>query len=501
MDQVIHGTFFGGSRIDRIRDVTLDSHGNIVVVGGTFSEDFPIHNAHQETYGGGELPPNEYLRFSGDGFVAKFTSDYDLIWSTYIGGTGFETAIHVEVNSDDDIIVLGQTISTDFPVTFGSSASESELGDPFMVFFTEDGELIESRIYIAEEIDTIQHVEKDPSGNIVIGGITSSTELYCTDDAFQNELAGDVDGFIRVISEDLETIIFSTYLGGIGRDFLGDIAVGHDGSIYASGSTSSADFPVTENVLRSELNDEEADSFLVKISPDRDLVTSTFIGGSDVDHVFGLTEGPDSSIVFVGRTWSPDFPVTSDAFQLEYSNVEVDGFLTLITDTGDDVLYSTYYGRDGWDSLLQVNMDEESNLLITGFVVFGGFETVNAFQPDYNDQSEIVLIIMGDEIDLISYLGGYGQEHPFAQVVQDGKIYVVGDTDSSHFMVSEDAYQTTIGGDLDGFLWVMDYDAYFSGDLTLEPSGFDYRPYFSYGIVLGAILVWFLYMRKTFQES
>ena len=106
LDQVIHGTFFGGSRIDRIRDVTLDSHGNIIVVGGTFSEDFPVHNAYQETYGGGELPPNEYLRFSGDGFVAKFTPDYDLIWSTYIGGTGFETAIHVEVNSNDDILVV-----------------------------------------------------------------------------------------------------------------------------------------------------------------------------------------------------------------------------------------------------------------------------------------------------------------------------------------------------------------------------------------------------------
>ena len=101
-------------------------------------------------------------------------------------------------------------------------------------------------------------------------------------------------------------------------------------------------------------------------------------------------------------------------------------------------------------------------------------------------------------MELNSYLGGYSQEHPFAQVISDGRVYVVGDTASPEFEVSEEAFQTTLVGGEDGYLWVMDYRDYLAGDYTPEPTGPDLRPYTSTGAVLGAIVVWFIGMKKWF---
>ena len=495
-----HSTLFGGSGDDRIRDVLLDSQGNIIVTGGTFSEDLPVLNAVQPNYGGGVLPAGEYFHSMGDAFVAKFSPEYELLWSTFLGGSGFELALHVKVDAYDNVMVFGRTTSDDFPWTFDSTPTGREEGDPFVTFYTPDGELIGSRLYHPEEINRIEHVDLDSQGNIVMAGVTSSTTMYCTEDAFQNELSGESDGFVRVVTPDFETILFSTYIGGNGDEYVGEVALGQDDSIYVSSSTGSDDLPVTENVIRSQMNDEESDNFIAKISQSRELVTMTYIGGSDVDHVFGLCEGPRNAITFVGRTWSADYPVTENAYQHEYGN-EVDGYLTTINTEGTEVLYSTFFGGGEWDSLLQVNADERGKIITTGFVHSGDFETVNAFQTEYKGASEIMVTVWGEEIELNSYLGGYGSEHPFAQIFVDGTMHLVGSTDSSGFEVSEDAYQTTLEGGLDGYIWVMDYEGYLESGVSIEPSGPDYREPISYGVVLGVIAVWVIYMRKSFGGS
>ena len=503
-EEIFYCTFLGGSMPDRIRGVCLDSQGNIIVVGGTYSEDFPILNAAQETYSGGELENAEYFSLTGEAFVAKFSPSQELLWSTYLGGSDLDEGLLVLVGEEDEVIVFGVTTSTDFPVTMDSNPTGREAGDQFIAMYTPDGALIGARLYVPDEIERINDVKLDSSGNIVMGGYTSSQTMYTTEDALKHELTGETDGFVRVVTYDLETVLYSTYIGGSGSEYLGEVAVGVDGSIYATLSTGSHDFPITENCLRSDFLGEDIDNVIIKIDSDRNLAVSTFFGGSGIDHTFDLCEGPGNSMVIVGRSWSSDYPVTSDALQSEYSEVEVDGILTEFSASGEELLYSTYYGRGGWDSLLQVNMDEAGRLVISGFVDSDGFETVNAFQSEYMGSTELIIMIMdGDDFELISYLGGYYYEHPFAQKVQDGVIYLVGQTASPHFPVSEGAYQTTHSGADDGYLWIMDYDAYLSEGHELVQGGSGWftpgmRKYLAYGFVLGAILVWYLYMRRSF---
>ena len=465
-EDYIYSTFFGGSSSDQIRDVVLDSEGNIIIVGGTFSSDLPVKNANQATYGSGDIPEEEWFTeeawfwLMGDGFVVKFSPEHDLKWSTYIGGSDREIANHVVLDSDDNILVFGRTLSDDFPVTDESSFSGSENGDAFIVRFTPNGQVIDSRYYAGRERVYIKDVGKDLEGNIVLAGETTSRGYQCTEDAAQSSLGGEADGFIRVLTEDLDAMAYSTLIGGGAVDGIGDISVDADGDIYASGYTQSIDLPVTDDARFPDYRGGSRDGFILKMGAYGQFELLTYLGGSDQDDVFGLaTDVEGSEIVVVGRTRSVDFPVTGDEFQGKEIDLEVDGFLSTLSPDGE-LLRSTRFGLNNWDSLIQVDVDEEKRAIITGFVLSSGFETANAFQSDFQGGSDIIVIVRGDENELLSYLGGFSTEHPFGQCISDGRIYLVGTTASQEFPVSDDAFQQDYGGCEDGILWIIDYKAY-----------------------------------------
>ncbi len=465
-EDYIYSTFFGGSSSDQIRDVVLDSEGNIIIVGGTFSPDLSVKNANQAKYSSGDILEEQWFSeeawfwLMGDGFVAKFSPEHDLKWSTYIGGSDREIVNNVVLDSDDNILVFGRTLSDDFPVTDESNFSGNEKGDAFIVRFTPDGQVIDSRYYAGSERIYIKDVNKDPEGNIVLAGETTSRNYQCTEDAAQSSLGGEADGFIRVLTEGLDALVYSTLIGGESVDGIGDISVDADGDIYASGYTQSVDLPVTNDARFPDYCGGSRDGFIVKMEPDGQFELLTYLGGSDQDDIFGLaTDVEGSEIVVVGRTKSADFPVTDDAFRRGDVDMEVKGFLSTLSPEGE-LLHSTSFGLNDWDSLIKVDFDEEKRAIITGFVLSGGFETANAFQSDFRGDSDIIVIVLGDEIELLSYLGGLSTEHPFGQCVSDGRIYLVGTTASQGFPVSEDAFQQDYGGCEDGILWIIDYEAY-----------------------------------------
>ena len=79
---------------------------NILVTGRTISEDFPVKDAYM-TYGGGVV--------RGDAFLSKFSPTGTLVWSTYFGGSGDDDGVEISIDNQDNIIMSGNTDSTDFP--------------------------------------------------------------------------------------------------------------------------------------------------------------------------------------------------------------------------------------------------------------------------------------------------------------------------------------------------------------------------------------------------
>ena len=103
-----YSTYIGGSMGEDATKVTFDNEGNTILIGQTPSDDFPVtDDAIQSEYGGG----------GWDAYVAKFSPSGDLLYSTYLGGDGYEHVTTVNVDSQNNMILAGTTESDEFPTT------------------------------------------------------------------------------------------------------------------------------------------------------------------------------------------------------------------------------------------------------------------------------------------------------------------------------------------------------------------------------------------------
>jgi len=506
LEDYVYCTFFGGSGNDQISSVTVTPEGEVVIVGGTFSTDLPVLNAYQESYAGGEFSEQPLLM--GDAFIAKMSDGVQLLWCTYHGGSDLEDTSRVAVDGEGNIVVIGVTHSDDFPTT--GDALQTEFGrgehDGFISVFDPDGVLLRSTYLGGSGSDILRDFGIDDMGNLVLVGRTTSVDYPVTSDAYQPDLSGEANCFITVVSRDLSTVLYSTFLGGDSIDSGNEIAIDSEGNVILTGSTSSQDFPVTDDALQDTITGEERDSFIAKFSDSWELIYATFLGGSNGDDCFGLAVDASDNIHVVGRTWSPDFPVTPDAIQESYSQESynedaVDSFYCEISSDGHALTYSTYLGYDSWDSLLNVDFDPEGNVVLSGLAGSGGFPVVRAFQGEHAGYVDVNLMVLSpsDEILLSTYLGGMSSEHPRGQTMANGKLFLVGNTYSSDFLVTEDALQQYMRGYQDGFIFTIDLSRYLTSTVEIREDSGSSTTLLPYGILLGSIVIWVIVMRNYFR--
>ncbi|HYP29055.1 MAG TPA: SBBP repeat-containing protein [Blastocatellia bacterium] len=156
-------TYFGGTGSEEIRDIVLDSSGNVCVAGRTCSPNFPRVNATQTIYGGG----------ISDAFVSKLSaSGRSIIFSTYLGGSGEDIANGVAVEPEGNVGVAGETDSSDLPTTGG--ALQPKLGGSVIFGSADEGALWEAARTGLPNSD-ISVVEVDPANSSVIYAGTEFT--------------------------------------------------------------------------------------------------------------------------------------------------------------------------------------------------------------------------------------------------------------------------------------------------------------------------------------
>ncbi|MCD4681076.1 MAG: gliding motility-associated C-terminal domain-containing protein [Bacteroidales bacterium] len=265
------------------------------------------------------------------------------LFATYLGGLLADIPHSLIVNELDELLVLGTTGSADFPTSLTAYDITFNGGD----YLAYDGSVL----------------------------FTNGSDIYVTK-----------------FSPDGSQLMASTFIGGTGNDGLnfrhyynfnvmhgndslyynygdgarGEIITDDLNNVYVGSSTFSNDFPVTGFPFQSVYNGQQ-EGVVFKLDYNlTTLVWSSYIGGSADDAVFSIDTDKNYDILIAGGTNSSDFPTTPGAYQPNYLGGTADAFVAHISQNGNNLIGSTFFGSSDYDQAYFVRADKSNNVFITG---------------------------------------------------------------------------------------------------------------------------------------
>ncbi|OJX37102.1 MAG: hypothetical protein BGO87_15170 [Flavobacteriia bacterium 40-80] len=315
--QMLWTTFFGGGNnnqgTETVHSLICDKQDNVFLFGATSSADIPIVNGFQSVHGGGNALNISYngTNFHNQGidiYVAKFSSNgHQLLGSTYIGGSG---------NDGLSYTVTGASSN------YGSASAYDSItvnyGDQFR------GEIM-----------------LDENENCLIASSTRSSN-FPTVNPIQAAKSGGQDGVIIKLSNDLSTLLFSTYFGGSQNDACYSIKVDSSQNILVSGATSSPNLPATSGAWQTSYNGGKTDGFVLKMPPALDHISAlSYIGTSNLDQAFFVEIDRSDNVFLLGVSQGGQFPVINST----YSNANSGQFIMKLNSSLSVVEHSTIFGN------------------------------------------------------------------------------------------------------------------------------------------------------------
>jgi len=385
-------TYLGGINSDSATAIIVDKDDNVYVTGITDSYDFPTtSNAYQSAFAGGIT----------DAFVAKFSSDGELLYSTYIGGSTpnqYDGGINIQVDNSEHIYITGYTSSSDFPTINAYddtyNMGENPYYDAFVTKFSSDCTMLLFSTYLGgTNTDCAYGLAVDIQETLYITGVTWSLDFPIVK-SYDNFLNGSMDIFVTQLSSTGESVLYSTYLGGSEDETGFDITLDKKGSIYITGSTCSVDFPII-NAYDSILNDGYSstyDAYVTKIAPDgTTILFSTYLGGSECEEAFNIVVDNNGCAYITGYTASEDFP-TINAYQSQghWMGEGPEGFITKFSPEGNTLTSSSFFGGSSCEVgfpyyTASLAIDQYKNIYVVGPTTSTDYPTSSGgFDRDYN---------------------------------------------------------------------------------------------------------------------
>ena len=428
--------YFGGTAQDNITAVAVNSAYSVIAAGYSNSIDLPAAAGARQFNSGGV-----------DAFVAAFSPvSGQLLYCTYLGGSGDDRAFGVAVDSDNNTYVTGWTSSRNFPLRNPLQVRLNGARDAFIAKLDPAGDAFVYSTYLGGSgIDFANAIAVDSSNQAVITGDTTSFNLPVTAGVFQRSSAGGQDAFLARLTADGNALSFLTYFGGNNTDHATCLQIDPTGPIVIGGGTLSTNLPV-QSAAQAHSGGGQ-DGFVAKFNPTATgLVFSTYLGGSSgspglPEQVNGLVIGPSRNPVVAGITSSMNFPVTGASYQPNYGGGQTDGFLTKLNANTGAIMASTFYGGSSNDGINGISGDLTGRLYFTGFTLSidlplkaagqavpagGAYGSMEAFTATMNSGM--------NQLTFGTYLGGAGSETGNAIAVDPmTSITVAGQTSSPDF--------------------------------------------------------------------
>ncbi len=442
-------------------------------------------------YGDGEAVDVSFRRV-GDGY--GFAVDKDpgrplvidpmvVHSSTLIGGAYDDTTADVEVDAEGNIYIVTYTGSDDFPVTPGAYDEEISSSDVALTKLNHNcSEVLWSTFVGGTSWDFITGLEVDKDNNLYFTGNTWSADFPMTAGAIcpqfnlgQNNYQ--MDFFVAKLSDEGDSLLNSTYIGGSHSEYVYDIKV-RKGRVALVGSTHSVDFPTEYG----SYGGVHGDAFLIILNKNLSRIVDTnFWGGFGSETAFCLEFDRNDDIVVGGRTTSMGFYTTAGAFQRERPSF-TSGFVARYSPSEETILFSTYLGGDAGTSITDITVDDRLDVYVAGFAASGGapgaqyITTPGAFDREYNGFNDAFLAKLnhnGTALEYCTLLGGDGDDDIYdIELNARGELVVAGTLESgANYTVTPGCHDPDWSGDSEGFIFVLDqegiapvYSSFHGGD-------------------------------------
>jgi hypothetical protein len=465
---IVYSTFLGGSIFDIAWSVAADAAGNAYIAGDVESANFPTVGPYQPSPGG-----------QGDAFVAKFAPDGTPLYSTYLGGSYFDYATEIAVDSQGNAYVTGKTGSVNFPTVNALQPAYGGAWDAFVTKINPTGTALVYSTYLGGSNEE-NYINAGVSGSIAVDAfgaayVTGSTQSvnFPTKQPFQAALNGTVDAFVTKLSPAGNTLVYSTYLGGNAGETGWAIAVDQSGQAVVTGDTTSYTTFPTKNAVQPVCAPAAYcwDAFVTRLTADgKALVFSTYLGGNDVEWIDrGMAVALDrsSNVYITGMTGSSNFP-TLKAYQFVYGG-QIDAFVTRYSRNGA-LLSSTYLGGNNSDVGYGIALTRNGTppgtttpgVHVSGLTLSQNFPVVNPLQATlgaFEDPFVAKLNMAANNLLFSTYFGGTTgrEEYGSTGIALDGNgnIYIAGGTEATDFPI-QNPYQPMPHGSYDVFLARID---------------------------------------------
>ena len=359
-------TYYGGSDDEMIRDATTDPQGNVYIVGGSRSPNFPV------TLGA----------FNGnyDVVVLKLSATGQLIWSSRLGGPGYDRAYAVEIDQQGNVVIAGRA-GVGFPVTPGALQTVFAGGasSPTSPYGEQDGFAcklngatgaeIWCTYFGANDSGAVRDMDVDASGNLYLASWVAGDypAAWIKPNAFQPQRAGGQDFSLAKISADGTQVLWCTYLGGTGQDGDGgSVRVMANGDAAFVMTIHSANAP-TQNAFQPAFGGGNRDLYVGVMAGDGSALRwGSYLGGSGNEdtetHNLALDSG--ENLIVAAASGSADFPMAGQSLQPNLSG-STDGVLEKFSPQGAH-LAGTFFGGTSSDNFQGVLVGPGDTIYVAG---------------------------------------------------------------------------------------------------------------------------------------
>jgi gliding motility-associated-like protein len=266
------------------------------------------------------------------------------VWATYLGGNYQDFPSSIVVNSQNELIILGTTASSNYPTSSAAlqrGFAGGTVADPF-------GDADQNAIYNVLRGTDIVVTRLTSNG----GGLAASTYLGGTG----------TDGLVPFDKLSAARQLPQNY----GDAFRGDVNTDAAGNIYVASVTSSANFPVTAGSFGPASKGGTSDAVVVKMPASLSSLTwSGYLGGSAADAAYSLQLDASGNVYVAGGTLSPNFPATAGAL-LTTAQGNVDGFVARIAANGSSIQRATYLGTSAYDQAYFLQLGADGGVYLLG---------------------------------------------------------------------------------------------------------------------------------------